>query len=306
MLWICVICSVLLAVHIEAGKLEPYSQSYSLSAIKCIVDLCENYYETDENIIGTLLVVHIRNVTLFHDQLMKTVMERNTYAIDLINQSTCCKEESYNKIVEKARNYLVVFEELNEVTAALHLWRELPTWNPLARFVAVFLKIYDDKTLHRYTRFILEAFFESNALNVKVMSHRLDANVIQMHTWFPYEGTNCACGVRNIHLINECRFSDSRNESQFVRHITSMQPVVPVDLHGCPLRVAASVYGPYVYYDPIQKDFKNGIEVHLIRTIAQALNMTPVFIGINETRDNRIVSNETGIYSMLLKRYRNE
>lgn len=297
MLWILVLCSVLLA---EPAKSNETGIS-NVSAISCIIELCENYYETDLNIIGALLEVHIQNVTPFHDRLMKSLMERNSYAIDLINQFTPCREECYFNFAEKARNYFVAFEELDEVPAALRLWCKLPTWNSLAQFVAVFINTYDDKILQRHIRFILETFFEFHALNVKVISFRRGSNTIQTHTWYPYEGTNCADEVRNIHLIDECDYSDIQTDPQLVRHIAPLQPTIPKNLHGCPLRVATSVYEPYVYYDSVRNDFNRGIEIRLIRTIAQALNMNPIFVQINETRVNRFVHNETGIYSKLLR-----
>lgn len=306
MLWLTVFCSLLFAVPAkgdDVGMLQPIRNEHNTSAIACIVELCERYYDTEKKKIGALLVVHIQNATPFHDQLMKTLMERNSYAIDLINQYTHCKEECYFNFVEKAKNYFVAFREFDEVTAALRLWHGLPTWNALAQFVAVFINNFDDKTLLAHIRHIMETFFEYRVLNIKVISFRRHSSVIQVHTWYPYEGTNCADEVRNIHLIDECHYSDARNGPQAVRNVAPIQPIIPLNLHGCPLRVATSVYEPYVFYDSGRKDFYRGIEVRLVRTIAQALEMTPIFIHMNETRVNRIVSNKTGIYSMLLTRY---
>lgn len=232
MLWIAVLCSVVVAVsarNYQEDTLEPIHHEHNSSAIACIIELCEKYYDSDKKKIGALLV-HIQNVTPFHDQLMKTLTERNTYAIDLINQFTHCKEECYFNFVEKAKNYFVAFRELDEVTAALRLWNKLPTWNPLAQFVAVFINNYDDKTVQVQIRSIFETFFELRALNVKVISFRRGANVIQVHTWYPYEGTNCADEVRNMHLIDECRYSDGRSGPQSVRNIFPHQPIIPLNL----------------------------------------------------------------------------
>lgn len=306
MLLITALLSVLLTVSATANgikSLEPIQRQHNVSAISCVVQLSENYYHSDTKIIGSLLMVHIQNTTPMHNQLMQSLMESNTYTFDLINQYTRCGDECYSSFAIKAKSYFVAFKELAEVTAALRVWRKLPTWNPLARFVAVFLNDYDDAMLQGLIRFVIESFFKIHALNVKVISFRKDSNVIQAHTWYPYEGENCANEVRAIHLIDECYYSDDRIGPQHIRNVTSPQPAIPLDLHGCPLRIATSVYEPYVYYDPVDKEFNRGIEILLIRAIAQALEMTPIFIPINETRENRIVENDTGIYSMLLKRY---
>lgn len=302
---ITILFSVLSTVSAIANgikSLEPIQRQHNVSAISCVVQLSENYYYSDTEIIGSLLMVHIQNTTPMHNQLMESLMESNIYTIDLINQYTRCDDECYSSFAIKAKSYFVAFKELAEVTAALRVWRKLPTWNPLARFVAVFLNDYDDAMLQGLIRFVIESFFKIRALNVKVISFRKGSNVIQAHTWYPYEGENCANEVRDIHLINECYYSDDR-VGQLIRNVTLPRPAIPLDLHGCPLRIATSVYEPYVYYDPVHKEFNRGIEILLIRAIAQALEMTPIFIPVNETRENRVVENDTGIYSMLLKRY---
>lgn len=307
MLLFVVTCALLLAAPVQSkgiDQLEPIGRQRNVSAIACIFELCEKYYHSDRQIIGALLVVHIQNTTPFHDTLMKTLMDRNTYSISLINQYKSYNLRHFN-ITEKAKNYFVAFREYDEVTAALRVWTELPTWNPLAKFVAVFMNKYDADVLYAQIRFILETFYRAHVLNVKVISFRRDDDVIQMHTWYPYEGTNCAEEVRNIHLIDECHYSDSREGAQDVRSVQTLQPIIPANLHGCPLRIACSTYEPFVhYYDSAQNDatLKSGIEIRLVRSIARALEMTPVFIHINETRDNRNISTESGIYSLVLRR----
>lgn len=307
MLWILVaFSSILLSVPIESKGIElmePIRRQRNVSAIACIVELCETYFYPEKQIIGALLVVHIQNVTPFHDTLMKMLMERNIYAINLMNQySHCVIHSAHCKSTEKAENYFVAFTELEEAIAALHLWSALETWNPLAKFVAVSMNKYERKSLHSQIRLIFEAFFNLHVLNVKVISFRHNSDVIDMHTWYPYEETNCAKGVRNIHLVDECSYSDDRTGPQPVRNIQALQPIIPPDLHGCPLRVASSSYAPFVHYHQARGTY-HGIEVRMIQSIAQALGMTPIFIYINETRVNRIVSKETGIYSLLLNRY---
>lgn len=306
MFWITTFCSVLLAVGAESnniGRLEPYQAEYNMSAISCIVKMCDQYYYSKTETIGSLLVVHVQNMTPSHNQIVKMLMERNIYSIDLINQYTRCSEDCFYNFAVKAKNYLLAFEELEDVVAALRLWRKFPTWNPLGQFVAVFINQYDHHTLHKHIRLVLEAFFEFHVLNVKLISFEPDSNLIQMHTWYPYEGDNCANGVQKIHMIDECAYTDGRSGPETVRNLKPLQPIIPTKLHDCPLRVATSVYEPYVFYDSFQKSFYRGIEVHLIRAVAKALKMTPIYIRINETRAIRVVSNETGLYSMLLKRY---
>lgn len=302
-LWATVFCSLILSVPAESNGikiLEPIRRQRNVSAVQCIIQLCENYYsDPEDQKIGALLMVHIQNTTPFHDSLIKSLMERNNYAINLLNQYTRCNESCYINVTEKSKNYLVAFREMVEVEAALRLWSKLPTWNPLAKFVVVVMEKYEESVLFDKIKHILQAFFKMQAINVKVISFRNGSNVVQMHTWFPYEGTNCANEVRNIHLIDECSYSDDRVDRQPVRNIRILQELVPSHLHGCPLRVSTSAYEPFVFYDSVRNEFNRGIEIRLVHGIAQAMGMKAIFIPINDTRDNRHLS---GIYSPILKR----
>lgn len=125
---------------------------------------------------------------------------------------------------------------------------------------------------------------------------------MQAHTFYPYDDENCASNVDQLHLIEECEYSDERPLDPQITVKHKLRPKIPNNLHGCAMHIAASVNEPYVFYDNEIDSFDIGLEVFMLRTIAQALKMTPVFQRINGTRENREVSNVTGIYSTLLTR----
>lgn len=169
--------------------------------------------------------------------------------------------------------------------------------------VALFVHTYEHDELNEMITFILREFLHRNLVNVNVISYRHNADVVQTHTWYPYEGGNCANDVFNVHLVEECMYSDATPHEPTFNMIEPLKPRIPNDLHGCELRIAASVTEPFVFYDAESDAFNIGTEVLMTRTIAQALKMRPKFLRINETRENRVVSNDTGIYALLLKRY---
>lgn len=177
---------------------------------------------------------------------------------------------------------------------------KLPTWNPLAQVVAVFINVYEDDEMHDQMLAISQEFLQRRMINVNIISYRYGTNVVQAHTFYPYDGENCADNVHRLHLIEECEYCDERAYAPHFRIMHELTPKIPSNLHGCELRIASSTLEPFVFYDKASASYDIGTEVLMARTIAQALQMTPTFIGINETRENRVVSNETGIYSMLL------
>lgn len=178
----------------------------------------------------------------------------------------------------------------------------MPTWNPLAQVVALFINTYpNDELLHRIQE-ILRTFLSRRLINVNIISYREDTNIVQAHTFYPYDDKNCATDVDRLHLIEECEYCDDRPDEPQITVKQKLRPKIPNNLHGCGMYIASSINEPYVFYDDETDAFDIGLEVSMMRTIAQALKMTPIFHRINGTRENREVSNETGIYSTLLTR----
>lgn len=147
---------------------------------------------------------------------------------------------------------------------------------------------------------ILQLFLDRHMINVNVISYRYNSNIVQSHTFYPYDGDNCAMEVTELHLIEECTYDDEIPFDPKITIKNGLKPKIPNNLHGCKMHIASSVIEPFVFYDETTDAFNMGLEVLMIRTIAQALKMTPVFKRVNGNRENRVVSNETGIYSTLL------
>lgn len=189
-----------------------------------------------------------------------------------------------------------------ELFCFVFVWvrNRLPTWNPLAQVVALFINTYDDEELLSQMRIILQTFLNRHMINVNVISYRANSNIVQSHTFYPYDDDNCADKVTNLHLIEECEYSDDAPFDPVITIIHKLKPKIPRNLHGCEMHIASSVIEPFVFYDMESDSFNMGLEVLMIQTIAQALKMTPIFQRINGTRENRAVSNETGIYAQLL------
>lgn len=169
----------------------------------------------------------------------------------------------------------------------------------MAQVVALFINTYDEKEMESQIYEILKAFLRFNMLNINVLSYRKDSNIVQASTYYPYADTNCANDVINLQTVEECEYSDDDPD---LMPLQKLERKVPLNLHLCPLKISGSVSEPYVFYDE-QDGFVEGTEVLMIRTIAEALEMTPLFSYINETRENREINAQKGIYSTLFQRY---
>lgn len=166
--------------------------------------------------------------------------------------------------------------------------------------VALYVNTYEDEELMKSMKSILQFFLDRHMINVNVISYRSNTNIVQAHTFYPYDEENCATEIQQMHLIEECEYLDERPFDPEITIKHDLRTKIPNDLHGCEMHIASSINEPYVFYDQDSGTFDIGLEVLMIRTIAQSLGMKPIFHRINESREHRVVSNETGIYSNLL------
>lgn len=113
--------------HTEKGLnlIYPPTKEELSYSVPCIAKLCKNYFKSRKKITGSLLVVHIQNGSEFHDHLLKALMNKTLYTIDMINQYSLCREECYLHFIEKAMNYFIAFSYLNEIHDAVRLWYKL-------------------------------------------------------------------------------------------------------------------------------------------------------------------------------------
>lgn len=167
--------------------------------------------------------------------------------------------------------------------------------------VALFINTYDDEEeLLTQMQEISREFLHRHMINVNIISYRAASDTVQAHTFYPYDDDNCATDVTKLHQIEECKYSDENPYDPQILIRDPLRAKIPNNLHDCELRIVSSVLEPFVFYDKETDEFNIGTEVLMTRTIAQSLKMKPIFIRINETRENRLVSNESGIYSKLL------
>lgn len=209
-------------------------------------------------------------------------------------------QSTNGKLKVKKKNEQIPAENVVFEIDFISCRNRLPTWNPLAQVVALFINTYPDDELSQRITEILRIFLSRRLINANVISYRKNANIVQAHTFYPYDGTNCATDVDRLHIIEECQYSDDRPFDPEIKIKHKLRPKVPSNMHGCPMNIAASINEPYVFYDAEKDSFREGLEVLMLQTIAKSLKMTAVFQRIAEGRENREVSNETGIYSTLL------
>ena len=207
-------------------------------------------------------------------------------------------------VSEKAQNYFMFLQSSKDVSSIVKMWKSLPTWNPYAQVLVLLTESIDSTSLQQEQQLIFEELLNYTMLNVNIMSQVMHSNVLQVVTWFPYACDNCAGQVKNTQMINQCiskvivdnNTSESTIEIDYkpaVRHLK-----IPQTLNGCPLRILSSISEPYTHYK--NGKFITGIEILLIETITDVLNMTPIFYMRNTTREDRMHNNISADYMQLV------
>lgn len=273
--------------------------SHNATTIACINALSNKFYGNQKAKIGALLQFHVQNETGFHDRLVASFMNQQNFAIDMVNQYGC-RSECY-QMAEKTMNYFVAFEDISEVVGAIDLWASLPTFNPMGHVVVAFIDARSKVQLQFEINHILRLFFDSKMFNVNVISRKIGSAFVQMHTWYPYDDGRCANETSNAVLIEECHCETQECSEPQLKSIAEEKPKIPQTLHQCDLNVAVSVYEPYTYYNLKNGSFTTGSEVLMIKIIAQKMDMKLNLFKVDGTRDNRYVSNESGLYSHILQ-----
>lgn len=274
--------------------------------VPCVLTLIGKYFKSEHQQSGPLAIVSLTaDPTLIERTVLVVFNESPKHEFAIMTKYATQYHMTELHVTGQALNYFILVGKAAHLTQTLQQLSTLPTWNPLANFVILFTKVLNETVLASETQKIMEELFSYSAYNVYVLSQKKDTYMIQSFTYFPYEDDNCATNVKNIRLVDECY---NTKESQYdediisvVSHHDEMYPKIPNDLHKCQLNVSAFVQAPYVQevYGVIEK----GLEILMIKMIAEKLNMEPVFNQIQKEIVNSLTTNDSdnGVYSDILK-----
>jgi hypothetical protein len=151
-------------------------------------------------------------------------------------------------VTDKAQSYLLLMLVMEDLDVTLKQWKGLPTWNPLAQTVVVFMIPMETSVQkEKQVREVFEKLFEQGIINANVIYQMQDNDKrIVSETWFPYFGSGCAKSVENIFEIDECivteEFDEATNETMRYDNLTEINeglfPKIPSTFHGCPIHVS--------------------------------------------------------------------
>lgn len=122
-----VLIFTLLAIinSINGDGMEPLElpeAQHNISSILCIIKFCEKYFRSEKAVIGSLVIVNVQNTTEFHSELIIMLNEHANYDIGVMTKDATKKHGNPLHVVDKAKNYFVVFNRTSEVNDAINQW----------------------------------------------------------------------------------------------------------------------------------------------------------------------------------------
>lgn len=224
----------------------------------------------------------IQNVLIQTNQ-MQTI----TYFAKRLNSSAIMNSRNKFQIIKDKYKFdciIVIVETIEDFQKEIELFYHSYSYNPQAKLLVVF-----SGALKNISR-IFEISWRIYALNIVLIIQ--EDMKINFYTYFPY--ANNKCNDTAAHLMGTCDYDENLVIDYFPNKI-------PLYLQGCPVRILAIVFEPYVINPHNLK--QPGLEVTIFNVIAEKLNVTPIYVKHNYSHlgFKFAKSKYSRIYQMLYK-----
>lgn len=301
------------SIDLSFGAVEPIEYESASILAPCLLELSEKYFKSERAMRGSLVIINLvpNPKSFLQRRILESVNEDKKHALGIMVKDARLEHKNASRVTDRAKNYLLLMLNLGDLTDALKQWKMLPTWNPLAQTVIVFMnpiESVDEKI--RVVRYVFEELFKHGILFANVLYQlKEDPYKLEAETWFPYYGDACAADVSNIYKIDECIVTVSSDNTtgeqkktrKFFEFNSELYPKVPKTLHNCPMLVSTFIWEPFVVGND---SVESGLEVLMLRTITQQMKLDLTFNILDDGVASAKISddNQTGIYADLIQK----
>lgn len=262
-------------------SLEPLPDELSsrLSLAKCVAEVSDQFFKEGEIVLVSLPIQEVSTLqasaTLLNNLLFYELFHRSQHSIIIKKTTTFKRHEVYQKSID---NYVIQVRNLSELKQNLRVLQGYFTWNPHARFVVVSVADYGNNK-DAAANIIQQLWEHKVASGIVLLPNPQNRSSYETFSWFPFAGSHCGDGFEEVKIIDKCYFGKFDNGTDW------FPDKIPHDLNGCPVRVVTVVWPPYVLA-PEKKisgtkneyDFRDGLEIRLMNTMAKAANFSVVYI----------------------------
>lgn len=295
------------------GEVKPIDYESTSILAPCLLTLSEKYFKSKRAMRGSLVIINLvpNPKSFLQRRMLEAVNEDKKHELGIMIKDGRLPHRNASKVTDRAKNYLLLMLVLGDLTDALRQWKSLPTWNPLAQTVIVFMDpIATIENKERDVKIVFDELLSHGILFANVIFQLADdPHKLVTETWFPYLGDSCAKTVDNIYKIDECVVNESVNETtgatKFTKSLNEFNynlfPKVPNRLHGCPLTVSTFIWEPFVVGNDT---VESGLEILMLETMSTQMEMELKFNILSDEISSALISgdNETGIYADLIQK----
>lgn len=273
----------------------------------CLLKLCEKYFKSKRASRGSLVIINLVPTpkSFLQRRMLEKINEDKSHALGVMVKDGRLKHLNASAwgVTDKAQSYLLLMLVHDDLVVTVKQWKSLPTWNPLAQTVIVFMDpIQSVEIKDASVKKVLDTLLSEGMINAIVMYQIADDDERMVaETWFPYLNKSCATSIENIYIIDECVMSATNVNGTIDDFNTEYFPRIPTNFRGCPINVSAFFFEPYVAGSP---ENTAGLEIQMLKTITTQMNMK---INYNFL-DKKLLAakikadNKTGIYADLIQK----
>jgi hypothetical protein len=280
----------------------------------CLLTLSEKYFKSKRASRGSLVIINlVANTKSFLQQkMLEAINEDKKHALGVMvkdGRKVHLNASAWG-VTDKAQSYMLLLLQMDDLDVTLKQWKGLPTWNPLAQTVIVFMDPIENlETKNIWVREVLEKLLKEGTINANVVYQLKDRMISE--SWFPYLNTSCAKKIEKIYVVDECTITKAVNSTtnetikySNVKEITEYSKI-PSKFHGCPLHVSAFIWEPFVVRTGLNSSDTDlsGIEILMLETITSQMELKIKYKILEQKLLAERISgdNQTGIYADLLQ-----
>ncbi|XP_031338203.1 uncharacterized protein LOC116167104 [Photinus pyralis] len=245
-----------------------------MSMSKCVGQASALFFYEGDLTVLSLSITEVMNLApIAGDALVLDELFTRSNMTIVIKKTNAPAGESYIKTIN---NYILQIRHPDEFEQSLQVLRSLPTWNSEAKFLIISAAIFFDPKF--VVDEIIKQLWRKKALNAVVMlSEPNSSSTFNVYAWNPSWEFTCDVTPKDVAIIDRCTNGSLMVGKNWypdkIRH----------NLKGCPLKVLAVIWPPYVL-PPVLGKFINGIEVKLLNTIAEVINGSILYLYSNTSQ----------------------
>lgn len=233
-----------------------------------------------------VLIIRSRDEVGFEENLLAQLNENIFRSVIIKDTGRAPCGHGWNQLtLKKSRSYLFLIHSADQLEGQLKVLRATLTYTTRVK-VTVFLKSATTKLEE-----IFKFFLENNFFEISVIVPQ--GEVITSYSYKPFHRKNCIWTHFNVELEATCYKNSTLTLAKIKRGLA---------VKNCSINVAASVFEPYVVMNQTTGKIERGLEVRLIQTVFNRLNVKVKFQPVHSTERYEHLSNQTGIYANLLNK----